>query len=271
MIAAILPTAVAPNANPDVRFPYVGVSYTGDKTKSWNPSGVVSCVAVGPHWLLASGHGGVGDVVSFDPDGTHAPSKGIRIDASRVIRFSQTDLMLVHTLDPMTHFVRVSSEAPVVGFIAHEEADGPAKRSVRFRTTGNIPDNLTWVGYGPTGAIKQDRTGYEIAWKTKGIRHAAAGRADFSGILTGAKNEEYSIFGSMLLHDGDPMINGGDSGGAVLVDRNGTYELVGIISFRQGVGSDFADSHGLKASSVAADATILAGQIANLNKQKDKQ
>ncbi len=127
-----------------------------------------------------------------------------------------------------------------------------------FRINGTLPnwspvlvDNIvgetvTVVGFGSTGVLRTDGSGYNNIGNA-GIRRAAPTTVDFTeNVDLGGLGFSQSYL-SLLRRAGDAALGSGDSGGGWFVERNGVQYLAGINSFRgtTGTGTNFTFSSDL--------------------------
>jgi len=103
--------------------------------------------------------------------------------------------------------------------------------------------SIVMTGFGNTGALRDDGTGYDVVGNTMGVRRAAIGHVDdfavydlssepaFNSPETGDASSASPTILSLLRQNGEGALASGDSGGGWFIEEGGQWRLVGINSF----------------------------------------
>ena len=150
-----------------------------------------SAVAIGPHLVLTAGHVGAGDFV-LGSDVYHMTSTEIAPDWKK----RDVDLRLVTVAETLPGWYTVGNSV---------------KKGA----------SITMVGYGYTGVVKPDGSGYALT--TAGTRYAGTDKVSSKETTTGVG----PTMRALLNGAGGSVLTPGDSGGGWFVDG----QLVGISAF----------------------------------------
>lgn len=119
--------------------------------------------------------------------------------------------------------------------------------------TDPVPSNqaITMVGYGSSGTLRTDGSGYDINLGTQRRTgtNTVFGRLtvelppSFNSPVTGQTSLASTSLVARLTQNGDSALAGGDSGGGWFVNEAGEYRLVGVNSFI-GLFGNWTDNYG---------------------------
>lgn len=211
--------AIVPNTGIDSDFGFVGRTQFGG----------ASVVAVGRRAIMTARHVTLTTPsVTFSADGS-GPLFGV--DLSTKTDIGGSDIRLYRTTEDLPGWYDIDY-TPLTTQVTHDE-------NLAFTATGQSAEALTAVGFGLTGQLNGAGTGYDVDPNSALHRRKGNFFSDSRGpaeldLGGGDIIGPFSSILSFLIANGDGTIAGGDSGGGLFKDVNGTQKLVGINSFTLG-------------------------------------
>lgn len=196
-----------------------------------------------------------------DTDSPLFPTVGKVVSLSNSASFSSGVAIGPDLILTAKHVGVGNFELPGVGVfspITGSQRSTPDGDLLIFRVNGTLPtwspilvddivgETVSVVGFGSTGVLRTDGTGYNNIGNA-GIRRVAPTTVDFAANVDLGPLGLSQSYLSLLRRAGDAALGGGDSGGGWFLERNGIQYLAGVNSFRgtTGTGTNFTFSSDL--------------------------